>query len=276
MPTPFTVPSSDAVDLAVYDFGGRGTDALLVHANGFCAAVFAPLVAELAPWRCAAFDARAHGRSTSPSGDMAWEGHRDDVLTVVERLGLDRPIGIGHSMGGAALLLAEADRPGTFRALWLYEPIVFPPDFAAAGDNPLVAGALRRRDSFDTVGQAYSNYASKPPLDELSPESLSAYVHHGFAPATTGGITLRCRPEAEAAGYHMSIRHGAWDALGEVQCPVVVARGGAQDPGPATVAPAIATGLPHGRLEEHPTLGHFGPLARPSAVAAAIRADFGD
>ena len=37
-------------------------------------------------------------------------------------------------------------------------------------------------------------------------------------------------------------------------------------------APAIVDALPDGRIEEHPELGHFGPLQDPAAIAASIRA----
>jgi pimeloyl-ACP methyl ester carboxylesterase len=273
LPEPRRVGSSDGVELAVYDFGGTGRDALLAHANGFCAGVMAPLARELGPWHCVAFDSRAHGRSSSPEGSMAWEGHRDDVLAVLDHTGLDRPVGIGHSMGGAALLLAEQHRPGTFAALWLFEPIVFPPMAELPpGENPLAAGAARRRVRFDGKEAAYANFAGKPPLDELSPECLAAYVEHGFAPTEDDAVVLRCSPEAEAEGYRMGTRHGAWDALGSIRCPVVVARGAETEPGPASMAPMVADRLPHGRLEEHPELGHFGPLADPAGVARSVRA----
>ncbi len=288
MPEPIAVDSSDAVRLAAYDFGGEGRDALLVHANGFCAAMFAPLAAALAPWHCVSFDARAHGHSSVPSGDLAWEGHRDDVLAVLDHFAVQghhatgqpaaqpeaqRPIGIGHSMGGAALLLAEQLRPGTFDALWLYEPIVFPPmrirDAEDVDANPLVQGALRRRDSFPSEDSAFANFSSKPPLDELSDDCLAAYVHHGFA-VRDEGITLRCTPQNEAAGYRMGGRHGAWEALEAVKCPVVVARGRDDGMPPASVAALIVERLPHGTLEEHPELGHFGPVAEPELLARSI------
>ncbi|MCP4434157.1 MAG: alpha/beta hydrolase [Actinomycetia bacterium] len=272
MPTASTVASTDTVQVAAYDLGGDGRDVLAVHANGFCAGVFAPLARELRPWRCVAFDARGHGRSTVPDRDMAWEGHADDVLAVLDEYALDAPIGVGHSMGGAALLLAEQARPGSFAALWLFEPIVFPPHEAEPTENPLAAGALRRRPTFDSAGAAFANYASKPPLSELSDECLSAYVTHGFAPTGDGdSVTLRCRPETEADVYRMGIRHSAWAHLGEVNCEVLIARGAEIEPGPASIAPQVAERLPHGRLEEHPELGHFGPLAQPAGVAESIR-----
>lgn len=204
---------------------------------------------------------------------MAWEGHRDDVLAVLDDAGLHRPVGIGHSMGGAALLLAEQQRPGTFAALWLFEPIVFPPVAdLPPGDNPLAQGAARRRTRFDSREAAFANFAGKAPLDELSPECLAAYVEHGFELTEDHAVVLRCSPDAEAEGYRMGARHGAWDGLGSVQCPVVVARGAQAEPGPASMAPVIADRLPRGRLEEHPELGHFGPLADPAGVARSVRA----
>lgn len=288
MPEPPTMPeavevrSSDEVVLAAYDHApgatGTGTDVLLCHANGFCAAVFAPLVEAMGDLRCVSYDARAHGRSTRGKADMAWEGHRDDVLAVHDALRLDRPVGFGHSMGGAALLLAEQLRPGTFSALWLFEPIVFPAEFAQVDDNSMERAALRRRREFASREEAFANFASKPPLSELCAQCLAAYVTYGFhraeqgGPRATGGITLACRPEDEAAGYRMGARHRAWDHLGEVGCPVLVLRGTDTTFSPATVAPRIAEAIPDGRLEAHDELGHFGPLAAPGAMAQSALA----
>ncbi len=238
--------------------------------------MFAPLVAALGNRRCLSYDARAHGRSTrgtlgpDQTPDMAWARHRDDVLAVHDAFGLHRPIGVGHSMGGAALVLAEQLRPGTFEALWLFEPIIFPDDLLIEGENPLEAGALRRRASFRTREEAFANFARKPPLSELSAECLSAYVTYGFHDAPDGGITLACRPEDEAAGYRNGPHHRGWAHLGEVQCPVVVLRGIATVPGPATVASMIVEKLPLGNLSAHDELGHFGPLAEPATMARSV------
>ena len=166
--------------------------------------------------------------------------------------------------------LAEQARPGTFAALWLFEPIVFPDGIDEPADNPLEAGALRRRDSFPSREEAFANFASKAPLDELCSEALAAYVTHGFVD-TPDGIALACRPEDEAAGYRMGVRHSAWAHLGEVRCPVVVTRGRSLGADPAAIAPLIAEGLPGGHLEDHPELGHFGPLAEPGTMAGSIR-----
>src|SRR5579872_6944966 len=105
--------TADGVGIACYDLGGSGPVLLLAHATGFCAAVLAPLAARLADrFHCIAFDERAHGLSDRPADeDFGWYGFAADVLAVVDHLGLEQPLGFGHSCGGAALLLAEETRP---------------------------------------------------------------------------------------------------------------------------------------------------------------------
>src|SRR5919106_4833464 len=100
-------------------------------------------------------------------------------------------------MGGAALLMAEQRRPGTFAALWMFEPIVFPPA-EGGGSNALAAAARRRRPWFPDRDTAYANFSSKPPLDTLTPAALRAYVDHGLRATDDGGaVELACAPETE-------------------------------------------------------------------------------
>jgi pimeloyl-ACP methyl ester carboxylesterase len=280
-PSPTCVPSTDGVTLALHHLGGDGTPLLLCHPTGFLAATWAPLAAELAGVaHCLALDFRGHGDSTAPaSGDYAWTGMADDVLAVVDHLGLTDVRAVGHSMGGAALLMAEERRPGTFAGMWLYEPIVTPPseggDTGGVRANPMADAARRRRPWFPDREAAYANFASKPPLSTLAPAALRAYVDHALRDVPgaddDGTVALKCTPEVEARVFEGSRQPTLFARLGEVLCPVTVAVSG-DAAGPAFLGPLVADALAHGRLERHPTLTHFGPMQDPAGMAAAVRA----
>lgn len=275
-PPTVTVASSDGVTVALHDLGGNGPPLLLAHATGFHGRVWGPCASHLPEFHAYAPDLRGHGDSVVPDATTyAWSGFADDVLAVVDALGVDHLVAAGHSKGGAALLLAEQRRPGTFAALYLFEPIVFPPAvIAASGDRPnaLAEGARRRRPLFDSFDAAYDNYAAKPPFDSLHPDALRAYVDFGFEPQDDGTVRLKCKPEVEAEMYAMGAHHDAFDHLAEVTCPVTVAAGFEIPMSPASFAEPIAARLPHGRVERHPDLGHFGPLEDPATIAVCIRA----
>jgi pimeloyl-ACP methyl ester carboxylesterase len=174
-------------------------------------------------------------------------------------------------MGGAALLLAEQARPGTFAGLWLFEPIVIPAVLAPdPTGNALSTAAARRRDTFESAEAARANFAAKPPMDVFDPEALDGYIEGGFESLEDGTVRLRCRPEDESTFYMMGPRHSAGAHLAEVAAPVSVVRG-RDEPGPAQFAPGVAEGLPAGVLHDMAQVGHFGPMEDPAAVAASIR-----
>jgi len=271
-----SVRSSGDQPIVVHDPVGTGPDVLLAHATGFHGLVWRPLATALRPrFRCWSHDFRGHGLSFVAEGHrFSWPLFGEDVMAVVEGAELDRPFGIGHSKGGAALLMAELAHPGTFRALWLFEPIVFPPDGRLPPEgSPMPAAARRRRSAFSSRDDAYANYASKPPLNVLHADALRAYVDHGFVDGLDGQVHLACRPENEAEVFEMSTSHDTWAHLGRVGCPVTVGYGG-DGAGPAEIAPGIAERIPGADVEYFPELGHFGPLQGPDRVAERIEAFF--
>lgn len=270
------VPSSDGVELTVHDLGGDGPPLLLAHATGFHGRVWEPLASHLSGFHRWSVDLRAHGDSNAPDDrPLEWYGFADDILSVVDALQLERPFGVGHSKGAASLLLAEQARPGTFRALYLFEPVVVPADFVTDRnpDNPLSNGARRRRDTFDSFDAAFENYASKPPFNSLHPEVLRVYVDHGFAQNADGTVSLKCLPENEAEVYAHGMSHHAFASLHEVSCPVTIAVG-REDSVPAVFGRPIAEALPFGTLASFPELAHFGPLEDPAKIAASISSAF--
>ena len=144
------VDSTDGVQLAVHDLGGDGPDLLLCPRHRLprlrVGAARGRLLRRPLPRRWPSTTAATATPPRRPAARSRWAGFRDDTMAVVDGLALDPPAAMGHSMGGAALLMAELARPGTFRALVLFEPIVLPPDRPAANGGqsarrPAPAGA---------------------------------------------------------------------------------------------------------------------------------------
>lgn len=276
---PTLIESTGGVAVALNDLGGPdgAPVLLLVHATGMNAGAWRPFAAALREaHRVLAIDVRAHGAARTPEEpDLRWPSITDDVVAVLDSGALPAgPLhGIGHSMGGACLVLAAQRRPDAFRSLWLFEPVIPPPGRmpTGSGENPMAEGAERRRASFPSLDAAYDNYASKPPLDAFHPDALRGYVEAGFEPAG-GEVTLRCRPAWEAATFRMGGANGVWEVLPRLELPVTIAAGAATDFGPAAFADEVAERLPRGRLERHPELGHFGPLQDPDGLASGVAA----
>jgi len=272
------ISSTDGVRVAVHDLGGpTGPDVtvlLFSHATGLHGRVWEPMAAQLADqYRCFAIDYRGHGVSETPSGaSLAWSHIGDDALAVLESdfIGPQQVVhGIGHSMGGAALVLAAARRPGMIRSLWLYEPVLVPPGALPPSDepNPMAEGAERRRASFPSYDDAIFNYASKPPLNELHPAALRAYVMGGFDSQSDGTVRLRCSPATEAAVFRGAADSGAWEAWATLIEPAAIVAGRPEPFGPVNFIPEIITSLAGAVLVERRHLGHFGPLEDPISMA---------
>ncbi|MGW4809148.1 alpha/beta fold hydrolase [Kitasatospora sp. NPDC004272] len=138
---PRTVVRAD-VELHCRDWAGdpAGRPVLLLHGLAGHAGEWDALAGALAPGhRVVAVDQRGHGRSTRRPASVGREAYVADALAVADRLGLERPLLVGQSLGGHTALLAAAAHPDRFGALVLVE--------AAAGraeDAPEQIGGLLR------------------------------------------------------------------------------------------------------------------------------------
>lgn len=270
--------STDGTALAIFPLGERSpaheVPLLVAHATGFCGRMYEPL-ARATRRTATALDFRGHGDSARPE-DATYPWHRfgEDALETARHL-TDRHgpvVAFGHSMGGAALLMAALSAPELFAALYVYEPIVLPPGLRDSDESPMVAAARRRRDHFPSRAEALENFRGKKPLSGLSEEVLELYVEHGFG-VDDDGVRLKCRREDEAQIFATSGIDGLWERLPELSVPTTVAFGGADPtPGPHSWAPRMAELLPHGHGEPFEGLGHLGPFEDPSRVGRAVEA----
>lgn len=261
------VPSTRGVTLAIHHFGGTGPTLLINHATGFHARCYLPMMPTLTQhfdvWGA---DFSGHGDSTQPDNDdFAWAGFAEDVLTLVDHVGAETVRAFGHSMGGAATLLAAKTRPNVIEAAWLYEPIIFPPDIVPRNSMMAEAAGKRRRE-FGSRAEALHRYASRPPLGVMRADALAAYVEHGFHDTSDGTVTLACAPESEAATFN-NAGTSVEDIRG-LDLRITVAHGeSAQEPSPAGFAKAAHQALANSTLAPYQGIGHFGPMEDPVRIA---------
>jgi pimeloyl-ACP methyl ester carboxylesterase len=287
------VTARDGAHLVCWDFAGQGKPLLMVHGTGLHGRCWAPVAGRLstAGFRPLALDMRGHGASSrSPDGAYDWDRFALDVLDTLDQLGLAEGAGegarveaaagpgvfaVGHSAGGAALLLAEASRQGSFSRIWAWEPIMSIPgsDDRARRGAGLARRARQRRGEFASIDEARAHFEGRHMFAEFSPESLEAFLDGGLVPNGKGGFRLACDPEDEARIYEGAAGHDAWEGLSRVHCPTRLLGGELSPAVPPDELARIAAQLPAREPEGVavlPMLGHFGPFQRAADIAADI------
>ncbi|MEL6690238.1 MAG: alpha/beta hydrolase [Pseudomonadota bacterium] len=102
---------------------GQGPSILCVHATGHGCGDFAPLADELSDhYDFTALDWPGHGASDTDREAPDAALYADIIIEAIETLGLNRPILLGNSIGGAAAIIAAHKRPDLISALLLCNP----------------------------------------------------------------------------------------------------------------------------------------------------------
>ncbi len=267
-----TFAQADGVRIRIHHLGGTGPPLVCVHATGLHGRVWEPFVPRLREhFRVVALDQRGHGDSDKPESGYEWTKFADDVLAVVDTLELTDPIGVGHSAGATALVIAESKRPGTFARLALMDPTLLPPEFRAlvpAGLNPMSEQARRRRAVWDSTDELLQRLRDGSPLATWREEFLRAYVVHGTKQRSDGSVELKCPPEIEALVYAAAL-NDAWERLANIGCPTLLVTGQSSPMWGNGRGEQAAAQLPNGRFESVEG-GHFFPMERPDETLDVI------
>ncbi|MFC4120910.1 alpha/beta fold hydrolase [Nonomuraea zeae] len=231
-------------------------------------------------YRVIRYDLRGFGRSGDAEGDVC---HHEDLLAVMDELGVERAALVGSSMGGAYSTEVALTAPARVAALalissglsghsWPEEMLAqarervhtsVPPDRLAryrAGDAAHVDPADVR-----AMAEAHTAWQTAGPdrgRDDLSGEVWRSAVEmcaQMFERSWTGPrSTERFLTPPAAARLH------------EITAPTLVINGLSDVPGIQQVSGLLAAGIPAARRIDLPETGHLPPLERPAEVTAAL------
>jgi pimeloyl-ACP methyl ester carboxylesterase len=271
----------NGVDLHFLHWRSRRPPLVILHGNGHCGGVYAPLGEALAPdFDVYAVDLRGHG-SSSKAESYSWDDLRDDVLGLIDALQLEKVLFASHSRGGGVSLLAAAKAPDRVRAAVVYEPTVPFWGFArgAPGSGPpsrgprMAWGVLERRSTFPDRQEMYRHFKGRGLFKDWRDDFLRAYVEYGSLEKEDGTLELACPPAVEAMLYEAAADTSEWEKISDCPVPVLAIygeRGGRIGEGRDPVAP-IRRMFPRCVSLVMPDATHSGPMEHPEAFERAIR-----
>ncbi len=276
---PGQIATPEGVQLATLDWGGRGRPLYLLHATGFCGALWDPiaraLVDRLAP---RALDARGHGRSDKPDAAYPWSVFADDLLTWLEQGGSEPVFALGHSSGATAILLAAARAPERFARILLVDPSLLRPpaeqDEAERSDPfGLATRARKRRAEFASQDELRAALRPKPPYRLFTDDVFELFCAHAVETLADGRARLRCPPEIESRVYAGAAAIDPWAEMSRVRARTRVLIPELSGLRPELRA-RLPRALPHAEIEAVSGT-HFLPLENPDLVCGHARDFFG-
>jgi pimeloyl-ACP methyl ester carboxylesterase len=270
-------------EMAALEFGraDRPVDVVFSHANGFNARTYRTVLGPLADrMRILAVDMRGHGSSRLPTGTeglRSWAPYVDDLLALLRTLDLKDVVLSGHSLGGAASLLAAAQAPDRVRSLQLFDPVIVSRESYRAyadGTAPevgLVAGASKRRAVFPSRQAVFESYQGRGAFKTWPDEILRDYIQGGFRERDDGEVELACAPAFEAWSFTAQL-NDCWGAFHATACPIRILR--AETGSTCRVDDALDELAATGRIEVETVAGttHFIPMERPDLVREVLTA----
>ena len=261
-----------------YDYGGFYRPLHFLHANGYPPECYQPFL-ELLQTQYHVFGMllRPLWPDANPNDIQDWHLFSHDLLRFLESSQLAPVIGVGHSIGAIVTLRAALRDPSKFRALILLDPVLFVPSrlilwnfFRAIGlgnqVHPKIAGALKRRRTFDDLDLVFRGYRNREVFRYMSDENLRIYIE-GITRKTDNGYELVYSPEWESRIYLTGLRDfDVWRNLPKLEVPTLFIRGAETDTFLESATRLIKRKQPKAWVETLDKSTHLLPLEHPQEV----------
>lgn len=175
--------------------------------------------------RCLAYDQRGHGRSMKPATGYSPNDYADDLKSILDELGWDKIILVGHSMGGRnglnfchrfperveKFVLEDIGPEASPNNLSYYEKLLglVPTPFA---DRP----AARAFFSGEFLEKAKTRD---------NPRMLAEYFYANMEEKPNGQVSWRFSPEAILESVRAGQERARWDEVESLKVPTLLIRG---------------------------------------------------
>lgn len=244
-----------------HEESGQGTPVVFLHGFPFNHHLWdAQRAALSSDYRVITPDLRGHGESPAPNGPYSMDEMADDIIALLDRLGIEQAVWAGHSMGGYILMAALRRAPQRIRAaIWIATH--------AQADPP--QRQITRRESAERAlknGSGDIAFGMMPVLFSPSVEGKSPLAQRIYE-------MMVKTPPAGVAGalYGMAARPSSIDSLRGLNIPALVIGGTEDQLVKRELIEELAALIPQTTLDWIDGAGHLPMIEKPDETTAALR-----
>jgi 3-oxoadipate enol-lactonase len=237
------------------------TPVVFLHGIGGGARSFAPQIASFAAagYQPVALDFPGYG-AREPVAAMSFEALAEDFEFAIGEAGLERPVLVGHSMGGMVVQTMLRRRPGDYRAAVLSCT-------SPAFGNP--AGDFQKKFIADRLEPLEAGYT----MADVAPAAMRGMMGPNADPAGAALFVEEYGKVPEAsyrAAVQCLVSFDERASLASIKVPVLCLAAEHDRNAPPVVLEKMAAKIPGARYVCLPGLGHMPNLEAPTAFDAAI------
>jgi len=237
------------------------TPVIFLHGIGGGARSFAPQIASFASagYHPVALDLPGYGART-PVEAMSFDALAEDVEFTISQNALERPVLVGHSMGGMVVQAMLRRRPDDYAAAVL--SCTSPAFGSPAGDfqRKFVADRLAPLDAGKTMADNAAAAADGMMGPNADPAGRALFMEqYGAVPEATYRAAVQCLVTFDERAN-----------LAAIKVPVLCLAAEHDRNAPAAMVEKTAAKIPGARYVYLPGLGHMPNLEAPKVFDAAI------
>ena len=218
-------------------------------------------------YRVLALDARGHGDSQwAPDGDYSLDAHQGDLDGIVDGLGLEQLILVGHSMGGRNAYVFASRHPDMVKGLAIVD--------TGPQVRPQGQGRIQRFRELPDELDSYHEFASRVQEYTGRPrKQILGALKYIIRQRPDGKWTWKYDKLLRSPDYITASwpTERLWECLADIRCPTLIVRGSESDLFDEEVMTRMLQLIPGSASATVPKAGHLVPGDNPVDFVKALR-----
>ncbi len=169
-----------------------------------------------------------------PSSITGWDIFKNDAVEFLNKKNLQKPVAVGHSMGAVLILLIEIQNPGTFKSIFLLDPVITSKFKSFIYKillkiklidrmHPMIQRTKTKKMNYNSAEDIFTSYRKKYIFSKIDDHNLKLYIN-SIIENKGSYVSIKPSRDWENAIYRNGSIHDLmiWKRLNSITIPTYI------------------------------------------------------